>query len=141
MKLRVSNFNPSLTKVDLEEMFEEYGRVMSVKIFKDPNPETKKSLAFVEMRSESAASQAMESLNGTDYDGYMIKVEISSDIIIHSKSKVIVPPVEDLLDDDDDIEPIKDLKDEESYEDDSSDDEVSYADEADEDEDEDEWDA
>lgn len=144
MKLRVSNFNPSLTKMDLEEIFEEYGRVMSVKIFKDPNPETKKSLAFVEMRSESAASQAMESLNGTDLDGYMIKVEISSDIINHSRSKAIVPPVEDLLDDDEeeddeDIEPIKHLKDEESYEDDSYEEDEDYSDKEEEDDD-DEWD-
>jgi len=118
VKLRVSNFNPSLTKGDLEEIFEEYGRVVSIKVFKDPNPNTPKALAFVEMRSETAATQAIESLNGTELDGFPIKVEISSDIINHNKAKIAVSKVDDLLDEDeededeDDIDPIED---DESY--------------------------
>jgi len=104
VKLRVSNFNPSLKKEDLEEIFEEFGRVMSVKMFKDKASSQANVLAFVEMRTQSAAEDAIDALNGTDLDGFSLKVELSHDKISKHKPIVPVPSVDPLLDDDEEGE-------------------------------------
>lgn len=103
MKLRVSNFNPALSKTELEEIFEEYGRVASVKVFKDPNPGTSKVIAFVEMPKEGEAIRAMNQLNGSDVDGFSLKVEVSTDIINLPKGHAYAPPVVEMYDGEEDL--------------------------------------
>ena len=110
MKLRVSNFDPSLRKGDIEEMFEEFGRVVHIKMFKNPANPDQNALAFVEMPRESAALLAIDAMNGKDLDGFIWKVEISTDKISTSPVSKIVKPLPVVEEEEeDDIDPDTDL--------------------------------
>ena len=48
---------------------EEYGAVDSVKIIKDRETGKSKGFGFVEMGNDAQAKQAIEELNGAEYEG------------------------------------------------------------------------
>ena len=68
-KLYVGNFNYSTEDSQLEKLFSEYGQVKSVTVIGN------KGFGFVEMSSSSEAEEAMEALNGTDFEGRTLKVD------------------------------------------------------------------
>lgn len=70
-KLYVGNFGYSISNQDLEELFSAYGEVKEVKIIEG------KGFGFVEMSTQSEAEKAKEALNGTDFKGRTLKVDIA----------------------------------------------------------------
>ena len=50
-------------------MIEEYGAVESVKIIKDRETGKSKGFAFIEMNNDAQAKQAIEELNGSEFEG------------------------------------------------------------------------
>ena len=56
-------------EADLQQVMEEYGAVDSVKIIKDRETGKSKGFAFVEMGNDAQAKQAIEELNGAEYEG------------------------------------------------------------------------
>jgi RNA recognition motif-containing protein len=64
MNIYVSNINFRAREEDLQEAFEKYGEVSSVKIIKDKETRRSKGFGFVEMPDENAARTAIEGLNG-----------------------------------------------------------------------------
>jgi RNA recognition motif-containing protein len=70
-KLYIGNLNYSTTNKDLEELFANHGTVKEVKIIEG------KGFGFVEMSSQAEAENAKVNLNGFDFKGRPIKVEIA----------------------------------------------------------------
>ncbi len=76
-KLYVGNLPDSATEQDLSDKFAAYGTVKSVKLITDRDTGRTKGFGFIEMASEAAAHAAIDSLNGTDYEGRPMKVDKS----------------------------------------------------------------
>ncbi len=73
-KLYVGNLPDSATEQDLSDKFAAYGTVKSVKLITDRGTGRSRGFGFVEMSSEAEAHAAIDSLNGSDYDGRPMKV-------------------------------------------------------------------
>jgi len=73
-KLYVGNLPDSANEQDLADKFAAYGTVKSVKLITDSYSSRGKVFCFIEMMSEVEAHAAIDSLNGTDYDGQPMKV-------------------------------------------------------------------
>lgn len=74
MTIYVGNIPYSMKEAEIEQLFSEYGTVVSVKIIIDKFTKRSKGYAFVEMEDESQAQSAIESLNETEVQGRSIKV-------------------------------------------------------------------
>ena len=73
-KLYVGNLPYSVTESDLSDKFAASGTVESCKVITDRDTGQSKGFGFVEMASDAEAQAAIDSLNGTDYDGRPMKV-------------------------------------------------------------------
>ncbi len=73
-KLYVGNLPDSATEQDLLDKFAAYGTVKSVKLITDRGTGRTRGFGFIEMASDAEAQAAIDSLNGTDYDGQPMKV-------------------------------------------------------------------
>ena len=67
-KLYVGNFSYSVTEDQLEQLFSEYGKVVSAIIIGS------KGFGFVEMSSPEEAEKAKEELDGTEFEGRTLRV-------------------------------------------------------------------
>lgn len=99
MRLRVSSIDQSLNKDKLQELFEEYGDVQSIKVFRSLDSASP-SLAIVDMRRDAAAEAALKALDGEVIGNTPLRVEISQDMVRHNPNRP-KPPV---LDDEDEDE-------------------------------------
>ncbi len=73
-KLYVGNLPDSATEQKLLDKFAAYGTVKSVKLITDRATGRSRGFGFIEMASEAEAHAAIDSLNGTDYEGRPMKV-------------------------------------------------------------------
>lgn len=73
-KLYVGNLPYSVTESALSDKFSAYGTVESAKLITDRDTGRSKGFGFIEMGTDAEAQAAIESLNGTDYDGRPMKV-------------------------------------------------------------------
>jgi len=73
-KLYVGNLAFSVTDQDLGNSFSPYGTVESSKVITDRDSGRSKGFGFVEMSSESEASDAIAKLNGTEQNGRALTV-------------------------------------------------------------------
>ncbi len=73
-KLYVGNLPDSATEQDLSDKFAAYGTVKSVKLITDDDTGRTRGFGFIEMASDSEAEAAIDSLNGSDFDGRPMKV-------------------------------------------------------------------
>lgn len=73
-KLYVGNLPYSVTEQDLSVKFAACGTVESAKLITDRDTGRSKGFGFIEMASDAEAQAAIDSLNGTDYDGRPMKV-------------------------------------------------------------------
>jgi RNA recognition motif-containing protein len=73
-KLYVGNLPDSATERDLSDKFAAFGTVKSVKLMTDRDTSRTRGFGFIEMMSAAEAHAAIDSLNGTDYDGRPMKV-------------------------------------------------------------------
>ena len=73
-KLYVGNLPDSATEQDLSDKFAAFGTVKSVKLITDSYSGRGKVFCFIEMVSEVEAHAAIDSLNGTNYEGRPMKV-------------------------------------------------------------------
>jgi RNA recognition motif-containing protein len=67
MNIYISNINFKAREQGLQEVFEQFGEVSSVKIIKDKETGRSKGFGFVEMPNDEQGRQAIAQLNGTDY--------------------------------------------------------------------------
>jgi RNA recognition motif-containing protein len=73
-KLYVGGLSYSTSEAQLEELFAAYGTVESARVITDRMTSRSRGFGFVEMSSEAEAEAAIESLNGTEFDGRTITV-------------------------------------------------------------------
>ena len=74
MNLYVGNLALNVSESDLQQAFEAFGEVESVKIIKDRYSGESRGFGFVEMPSGAEAQSAMNGLNGKELKGLAIKV-------------------------------------------------------------------
>ncbi len=73
-KLYVGNLPYSATDQSLTDAFSECGTVQSAKVIMDRDSGRSKGFAFVEMSTDTEASNSITRFNGTDLDGRAINV-------------------------------------------------------------------
>lgn len=78
-KLYVGNVVFGASQAELEEHFSSAGSVDSVKIITDRETGRSKGFAFIEMSSSEEASAAIEKLNGADFQGRQLRVDLAKD--------------------------------------------------------------
>ena len=125
MKLSVSFIdNGRVSRHILTELFEEYGQVESVKMFRGMSQSHGRVLAFVEMKYETQAIVARDSLNKTEFEGTQLIVSFSNDRINKLNTGALaIPAIEDDDDDDDDDMGGDDYDTNSSYDDDDEEEE------------------
>lgn len=77
VKLYVGNLPYSTTDEDLKELFAPYGTVVSASVISDRDSGRSKGFGFVEMETEEEANAAIEALNGKDFGGRNLVVNIA----------------------------------------------------------------
>ncbi len=82
MNIYVGNLSDEVTEDDLRKAFEAFGRVESAKVIIDQYSGKSKGFGFVEIPVRVEAQKAINELNGTEYNGQMLKVNMA-----HSGSK------------------------------------------------------
>ena len=78
MKIFAGNLPFSVTEEKLREMFEEFGQVESCKLIVDRESGRSRGFGFIEMDNASADA-AIKSLNGSNMDNRLIKVNQAED--------------------------------------------------------------
>jgi RNA recognition motif-containing protein len=73
-KLYVGGLAYSVTEKELEELFSEQGKVVSVAVIKDRDSGQSKGFGFVEMSDDNEAQKAIEVLNGKELSGRALTV-------------------------------------------------------------------
>ena len=70
----VGNISYSVTEDNIQELFEQHGKVNSVKIIIDRYTQRSKGFGFVEMEDEKEADEAINAINGIEFLGRNLKV-------------------------------------------------------------------
>lgn len=73
MTIYVGNLVYSASSSDVENLFSQFGEVISVKLINDRESGRPKGFGFVEMPDE-AAKKAIEALNDKDFEGRNLRV-------------------------------------------------------------------
>ncbi len=74
MNIYVGNLSYKMSDSDLESVFSKYGEVKSAKVITDRDTGRSKGFGFVEMATDIAGNEAIESLNGSDIEGRSLRV-------------------------------------------------------------------
>ena len=74
MKIYVDNLTDTVTESDLKRLFEQYGEVESIELFKHQFGDRSRSFAYLDMPSDEDALKAMEALYGTSIKGNPVKI-------------------------------------------------------------------
>lgn len=78
-KLFVGSLSFGMTDLDLEDLFKQYGEVLSAKVIVDKYTERSRGFGFVEMGTGESAQAAIDALNGTEVKGRTINVSIAKE--------------------------------------------------------------
>jgi len=70
-KLYVGNLDYSVESAELKDLFSAYGEIKSIKILDG------KGFGFVEMSSDAEAENAKKELNGKEFKGRALKIDIA----------------------------------------------------------------
>ncbi len=73
-RLYVGNLPYAFGPKDLETLFDQYGKVVSVKIVMDKGTGQSKGFGFVEMTTDEEGKLALSKLHGKDIGGRALKV-------------------------------------------------------------------
>ncbi|CCZ09564.1 MULTISPECIES: RNA recognition motif domain-containing protein [Culturomica] len=77
MNIYISGLSYGTNDADLNELFTGYGDVSSAKIISDRYTGKSRGFGFVEMQNDTEGQKAIDELNGTEYDGKTIMVNIA----------------------------------------------------------------
>ena len=78
-KLFVGSLSFEMTDLDLEDLFKQYGEVLSARVITDRDTGRSRGFGFVEMNSDNSAQSAIDALNGTEVKGRAINVSIAKE--------------------------------------------------------------
>ena len=77
MNIYITGLNYSINDADLNDLFAEYGEVVSAKVIMDRETGRSKGYGFVEMAEDEAGNKAIEALNGAEVDGKTLSVSVA----------------------------------------------------------------
>jgi len=77
MNIFISNLSYSVNDAELNELFSEYGEISSAKVIIDRETGRSRGFGFVEMPDEAAGQKAIKELNGCEFDGKVINVNVA----------------------------------------------------------------
>lgn len=77
MNIYVSNLNFSTKDESLQDLFAEYGEVSSANIITDRETGRSRGFGFVEMPNDSEGQKAIDTLNGTEFEGNVLKIDVA----------------------------------------------------------------
>jgi RNA recognition motif-containing protein len=69
MNIYVGNLSYRVRDIDLQQTFEEFGPVSSAKVIMERGSNRSKGFGFVEMDNDSDAKNAIDYLNGREFQG------------------------------------------------------------------------
>ena len=73
-KLYVGNLSYQTESEGLRTLFQQFGEVVSATVLTDRETGRSRGFGFVEMSDANAAAAAVSALNGTEFEGRMLKV-------------------------------------------------------------------
>jgi RNA recognition motif-containing protein len=73
-KLYCGNLSYDVRSEQLEQLFSEFGNVVSAQVIEDRDTGRSKGFGFVEMSSQQEANAAITGLNGKDHNGRNLQV-------------------------------------------------------------------
>ena len=73
-KLYVGNLAYSVTNEVLEQLFSEFGAVVSAQVIQDRDTGRSKGFGFVEMQADDAAQRAISAMHEKEHDGRALTV-------------------------------------------------------------------
>ena len=73
-KIYVGNLGYSVTDATLNAKFAQFGAVSSAKVIMDRDTNRSKGFGFVEMSTSADAAKAIQSLNGSEFEGRNMNV-------------------------------------------------------------------
>ena len=79
IRLFAGGFPRDLEESELQEIFEQYGQVLAVKIVRDKKTAISRRFGFVDMASQEGADMAMAELHGGSIDEDVISVKLADD--------------------------------------------------------------
>lgn len=77
MSIYVGNLDYGLDQEDITEVFSEYGNVKRVHVPTDRETGRKRGFAFVELASEDEETAAISALDGAEWMGRTLKVNLA----------------------------------------------------------------
>ena len=77
MNIYVGNLPYSVQDDGLREAFEAYGEVTSAEVIFDRRTQRSRGYGFVEMENDDEANEAIDALNGSDFQGRELRVDES----------------------------------------------------------------
>lgn len=77
MNIYVSNLSWGTESGSLQELFAQYGEVSSANVITDRETGRSRGFGFVEMANDEDAQKAIDTLNGTDFEGKTINVNVA----------------------------------------------------------------
>ena len=77
MNIYVGNLPYSVQDEELREVFEAYGEVSSVEVIFDRRTQRSRGYGFVEMHNDDDGLDAIEALDGSDFQGRELRVDES----------------------------------------------------------------
>lgn len=77
MNIYVSNLNFSTKSESLQDLFAGFGEVDSAKVITDRDSGRSRGFGFVEMPNDAEGQKAIDELNGTDFEGKTITVNVA----------------------------------------------------------------
>ncbi len=73
----VGNLPFSANSSELEELFARFGSVSRAQVITDRDTGRSRGFGFVEMDDDAEAQNAIDSLNGSDFEGRQLKVNVA----------------------------------------------------------------
>lgn len=92
VRLYAGSLHPSLTELELEQLFEPFGELDSVELLRDESTGASKGVAFIQYKRGNAAKAALEALHGFELAGKTIRLgPVRVDAATISSSKKPLP--------------------------------------------------
>lgn len=77
MNIYISNLSYGIGDADLKELFADYGEIISAKVIVDRETGRSRGFGFVEVADDELGQKAIDDLNGAEYDGKVINVNVA----------------------------------------------------------------
>jgi len=77
IRLYVGNLPYTITKSRLEEVFSPFGNILDCTVVSDKFSGRSKGFGFVELEDDSKAQDAIAKLNGTDFSGRPLNINVA----------------------------------------------------------------